>query len=406
MKKILIINTVFDRGGAAKVARSIFEYTKRSEKHDIYFAYGRGAKMNRNRLFKFGFNLEIYLHAFFVRFLGVEGFGTYFSTQKLINFIKKEKFNLIHLHNLHGYYLNFFGLIIFLKSQKIPLIWTLHDEWPTTSLLAYSMDCVHCKTGKGKCINAYTYPKTYNKLFLNFMLKRKQKYFGGLEKLTIVCPSKWLTERVRESYLSKFNIVTIYNGVDVNLFKPSENKKGLREKYNLPIDKKIVLFSASGFKEKRKGIDYVIKTAERLENNNVLFLGVGGGQIPQRNNIHNFGYVSDRKTMSELYAFSDLYIFPSFAEIMPLAPLEAMASGLPVVAFKIGPMKEIITEKEGILVEIGNTKDLTLGTKSILEKDNLRKDMSNNARERVVNQFSLGKMLKNYESLYYNTIFQ
>ena len=405
MKKILIINTTFDKGGAARIAYEIFKLLTDRKETMAYFAYGRGLKINRNGLFKFGFNLEVYLHAFFVRFLGVEGFGTYFSTQKLINFMKKEKFDLIHLHNLHGYYLNFFRLINFLKSQKIPLIWTLHDEWTTTSLLAHSMDCVHCKTGKGKCINAYTYPKTYNKLFLNFMLKRKQKYFGGLEKLTIVCPSKWLTERVRESYLSKFNIVTIYNGVDVNLFKPSENKKGLREKYNLPIDKKIVLFSASGFKEKRKGIDYVIKTAERLENNNVLFLGVGGGQIPQRNNIHNFGYVSDRKTMSELCALSDLYIFPSFAEIMPLAPLEAMASGLPVIAFRIGPMKEIITENEGVLVNIGDSKALTQAVKLILANDKLREEMAYNARERVVNNFSLKKMLKNYENLYHNTLF-
>jgi glycosyltransferase involved in cell wall biosynthesis len=304
------------------------------------------------------------------------------------------------LHNLHGYYLDFFKLIEFIGKQGVPVIWTLHDEWPITSLLAHSMNCSHCKTGKGKCINTYTYPKTYNKIFLNFTLKKKQKYFSSLEKLTIVCPSKWLAERIKESYLNKSNIVTIYNGIDLNLFKPLTNKEELRKKYNLPVNKKIILFSASNFREKGKGIDYIIKIIERLKKDDISFLIIGNNQIVQKDNIYNFGYIPSQEKMNELYALSDLYIFPSLAETMPLAPLEAMASGLPVVTFNIGPMKEIVTEKEGALVRVGDIEALISATKLILDDDEKRKKISDNARKKIVDNFSLEKMLENYENLY------
>ncbi len=403
MKKILIINTTYSRGGAAKVAREIFEHISISRKYNVYFTCGRKEKTKNEKIFSFGNKIEFYLHAFLVRSLGIEGYGSYFSTRKLINFIKKEKFDLIHLHNLHGYYLNFFTLVDFLKSSKIPVIWTFHDEWPINPLSAYSYGCSHCKTGKGKCVNNYTYPKTYNKMFLNLMFQRKRKAFASLEKLTIACPSSWLKERVKDSYLKNFNAIVVPNGVDVNLFKPVDNKKELREKYDLPVNKKIVFFSAVGFKEKRKGINHVIEISRLLKNKNVLFLGAGKGNIPNAENIYNFGYVSDKKTMADLYALSDIYIFPSLAEIMPLSVLEAMASGLPVVGFEIGPMKELISRKEGILTQVNDSESLAESIKEILENNDLKEKMSFNTREKVVNRFSLNKMIKEYESIYNNT---
>lgn len=174
MKKILHINTVYTGGGAAQVARDIFAFSREHE-YEAYFAYGRGEKSHDKNTFKFGNSFENFLHLVLVRFLGLEGFGTYFSTKKLIRFIQKEKFNLIHLHNLHGYYLNFFDLFAFLKTAGIPIIWTFQDEWPLTWLPAHSMGCAHCKGDAGKCSTTYPYPKTYCTLFRGYMLKRKKK---------------------------------------------------------------------------------------------------------------------------------------------------------------------------------------------------------------------------------------
>lgn len=112
MKKILILNTTFAKGGAAKVAHTLFSEFK--DVFDIHFAYGRGQKVDNEKTFYFGNKIEFLIHAFLVRFLGIEGYGTYFSTRKLIKYIKKEKFDIINIHNLHGYYINFFQLFFFL----------------------------------------------------------------------------------------------------------------------------------------------------------------------------------------------------------------------------------------------------------------------------------------------------
>src|ERR1035437_4414131 len=108
MKKVLIINTTFNKGGAARVARDLFENI--NSDFEMFFAYGRGKKISDNRTFYFGNKIEMFIHIFLVRFLGLEGFGSYFSIKKLINFIKKEKFDIVNLHNLHGYYVNFSSL--------------------------------------------------------------------------------------------------------------------------------------------------------------------------------------------------------------------------------------------------------------------------------------------------------
>ena len=120
MKKVLIINTTLNKGGAARVAYDIFENL--NSEFEIFFAYGRGAKNAGAKTFYFGNKLELLIHIFLVRFLGLEGYGSYFSTRKLIKFIKKENFDLINLHNLHGYYLNFFKLLNFLKKLDVPII--------------------------------------------------------------------------------------------------------------------------------------------------------------------------------------------------------------------------------------------------------------------------------------------
>ena len=400
-KKILIINTTYYRGGAAEVAQEIFNYSNKKNKADVYFAYGRGKKVRQKNLFKFTFPIEIFIHVFVVRFLGLEGYGSYFSTKRLIKFIEKEKFDLIHFHNLHGYYLNFFQLAKFIQEKNIPVVWTLHDEWAITSLLAYSMDCSHCLTGKGKCTNLYSYPKTYNKFFLKFMLNKKQTIFESFKKLIIICPSYWLTERIKKSYLGKFKIYTIYNGVDIKLFKPIPDKEKLRKKYNLPLNKKIVSFSITNLKNKIKGGDYLIKIMKGFLNKiNVIFLCVGDKKIKEKNLI-NFGYISDKQKLNEFYNLSDVFLYSSLAEIFPLIPIEAMACGLPVVAFEIGPLKEIINDNyDGFLVKNINEKSLLDTVNILLENDDLRKQIGYNAAQKIVKNFSLEKMLNNYENIY------
>jgi putative colanic acid biosynthesis glycosyltransferase len=401
MKKVLIINTTFKKGGAARVAHDLFEKTNNG--FDISFAYGRGGKDSNLKTFYFGNKIEMFIHIFFVRFLGLEGFGTYFSTRKLINFIKKEKFDLINLHNLHGYYLNFFLLLDFIKKSNIPVIYTVHDEWPITWLPAHSLGCEHCKTGQGKCQNTYKYPKNYFPLFLKYMLKKKKEMFSGDLKMSIICPSIWLKQNTENSFLNKFKINIIPNGIDTDIFKPVLNKESLRIKYNLPLDKKIVTFSASNLNDKSKGIDFIIKSAEILKDKNFLFLALGKGKIENHSNIKSIGYIYDKNQLSEMYALSDIFCFASSAETFLLSAAEALSCGIPVVGFDIPVVRELVNENVGILTKNDSTS-LTEALENLSTDKNKVSEMGRTGRKLIVENYSEKIFLKRYLDMYNSTL--
>jgi glycosyltransferase involved in cell wall biosynthesis len=401
-KKILIVNTTLDKGGAARVARDLFEHV--DDVFDIFFAYGRGEKHFDKKTFKFGNNLEVFIHVFFVRFLGLEGFGSYFSTRKLIGYIKKEKFDLVHLHNLHGYYLNFFTLVAFLKQENIPVVWTLHDEWAITWLPAHSMGCDHCKSGVGICTNTYTYPRNYFPFFARYMLKKKREVFSSGWSPTLVCPSRWLQRNIADSFLGKFDIRVISNGVDINLFAPTTDKDQLKRKYNLPLGKNIVLFSASNLNDASKGIGHIISAAKLLQDKNYLFLCVGGGKIEGRENIKGINYIYDKIKFAEICSIADLCCLASTAETFSLAAVEALSCGVPVVGFDIPVVREIVNDDVGMLVEPSDEKILVRAITYLLDNDRKRNEMGINGRELVVNNYSDKLFYKRYSDLYHEIL--
>jgi glycosyltransferase involved in cell wall biosynthesis len=402
MKKILFINTTFGGGGAPKVARDLFDHINKTNGYEAYFAYGRGTKSDNPRTIKIGNIFEFFIHLFLVRALGLEGFGSYFSTRKLINFIKKEKPDIIHLHNLHGYYLNVFTLFRFLKTIDVSVIWTLHDEWSMTSLRAHSTGCIHCKTGKGFCTGIYTYPKAYFAPFLSRMLARKHEAFSGLKNMTIVSPAKWLAKSAKNSFLNQYPIKIVYNGVDTDLFKPlsAKQKIDLRIKYNLPTDKKIILFSAHKMSDENKGINYILSLARATIGEGVFFVGIGRMADPHINNLKIIGYINNSKKLAEFYGLSDLFIFPSVAETFSLVLLEVMASGLPVIGFDIPAFREVVDATTGILVPVKNQLALNEAVPSLLRDKNKIIEMGRAGSKKVLEHFTQQNFISGYMEIY------
>ncbi len=397
-KKILIINTTFKKGGAARVARDLFDNQKNG--CEVFFAYGRGDREADQRTFKFGNRLEMLIQIFLVRFLGLEGWGCYFATRKLIKFIKKEKFDLIHLHNLHGYYVNFFTLIRFIQKQKIPVVWTIHDEWPVTWLPAHSLGCEHCKTGVGKCRNTYGYPLNYLPLFARYMLKKKEEVFSGDWNSIIICPSQWLQADIKSSFLGKFDIRVISNGIDTDLFRPADNIKHLREKYGLPLDKKIIIYSASSLQDKSKGIDCLLDAARQLQDKDYLFLCIGKGNLENSGNIRTMGYVYDQRQYAEILACADLFCFTSVAETFLLAAAEALACGVPVAGFDIPVVREIISQDVGELVQQGDRKALAQAIVRLLDNGPERSAKGERGRQLIASNYSQKLFFEKYFKLY------
>ena len=401
MKKVLFINTTFGTGGAPKVAKDLFEYLGNVPEYKVYFAYGRGPEVSIDNVIKIGNLFEKFLHIFLVRVVGIEGFGSYFSTLKLIRFIKKEKIDIVHLHNIHGYYLNFYHLFSFLKKSGIKVLWTFHDEWPITSLKAHSMGCEHCKTGVGKCTSTYPYPKTYNNLFLRRMLNKKKKAFLGLKNVTIISPAIWLTDNIKKSFLGGYQILTIVNGVDNKIFYPRKNKQELREKYNISGGDKVIVFNANNLNDTHKGVGYVLELAEKMKDEKVLFIGFGGGIDGVVNkNIKLMGKINNVNKISEILGLADIFIFPSLVETASLAVLEAMACGLPVVGFKIPALREMVSASTGILCDIGNREEVKNSIVFLIRDDSKREKMGCEASEFIKKNNSSSRFLENYKELF------
>jgi len=204
---------------------------------------------------------EIYFQGFLTRIIGLQGYGNRFSTKRLEDYIHREQFDLIHLHNIHGYFLNL-GFINFLKKLNMPVLWTLHDGWSITGRCACWFNCEKWKVGCENCPDLSPYPKSFIDS-TSFMWKKKKNYFSSGWTPVIVCPSQWLADRVKDSYLREYQVKVIPNAVDVEVFK-SNNRNTIRKKYGIPIGKKVVLCLAADLEDKRKGIKYFFKSLKYL----------------------------------------------------------------------------------------------------------------------------------------------
>lgn len=403
MRKILMINTTFSQGGAAKVAQALHNALNETPGFSSYFAYGRGPKIKNKKTFRFAFLPEVYFHAFLTRFIGLEGFGTGFSTKRLINYIKKNKFDLIHLHNLHGYYLNL-SFIEWLKKTKIPIVWTLHDEWPITGRCAHPAECNLWRRGCGKCPDLSLYPKTYFFDFSSLMWKRKKEYFFEKWNPILICPSQWLANRIRESHLNKYQIEVIPNGIDTELFKPKD-KIEARKKFDLPFSKKIILFVAPKLKDEQKGIRYFFEVLKFIKNKDLMAVTLGKklnpkGEVTKNIDIKQLGYISDPNLVSEVYNTADIFCTTALSDTFPTTVLEAMACGIPVVGFKSGGISEQVSENCGILVEQKNVKKLAEAIDELLNNNDKRKLFSMNCRKKVLENYSIEKFKERYINLY------
>ena len=310
--------------------------------------------------------------------------------------------DIVHYHALHGYYFSSFALPE-LTSLK-PSVWTMHDMQAFTGHCCHSLDCMKWETGCGECPYLDTYPKI--KKDTSAFLWETKKAIYDKSDITIVCPSSWLLKKVEKSMLKEKDIRLIYNGVDINLFKPDDKKK-LRKKYNLPEDKTILLFLANiGLKNDWKGGEYVLKAYNKLINNNeVLFMNIGKSiskSVIMKNWIE-IPYIYDEKILSEYLKLSDILIYPSIADTCPLVVIEALSCGLPVVTFDTGGIPELVTHnKTGYIADYKNYDDFLKGIYLLLKNKNLIKKYSKEARLDAVKRFSNEIMVDNYIKLYNN----
>lgn len=302
------------------------------------------------RLFsKIGF----YNDALMTRIFDNHGLNSISNTKKLINKLKEFKPDIIHIHNLHGYWTNYELLFKYIKSEKIKVVFTLHDCWSFTGHCTH-FDFIKCnkwQTGCYKCPQKCLYPKSS---FLDGSKRnyiRKKKAFTSLNsnQMIIVTPSNWLKEKVEQSFLNKYKSLVINNGVNINVFK--QNESDLRQKYGLK-NKKVIL-AVANYWDERKGLEYVIECAKKRTD--WFFVCIGQEKAKKTydgDNILRFSRTESQAELAKWYSTSDVYLNTTLEDTYPTTNLEALACGTPVVTFNTGGSPESVSKTGfGVVVE-------------------------------------------------------
>lgn len=340
--KILMINEVCGHTSTGKICTDIAVRLEKSG-HNVKIAYGRDnyvPKQYQTYAVKIGNLLSVYFHALSTRLFDNTGFAGKSATRRFLRWVDKYRPDVIHLHNLHGYYINIPLLFEYIKKKNIPVVWTLHDCWPLTGhcpCFDYA-ECEKWKTGCGNCPQKKRYPASllFDNSKKNFL--RKKELFSGVKDLVLVTPSLWLKGIVGESILKEYPCVVINNGIDVNLFRPVESD--LREKYSL--ENKAVILGVASVWNKIKGIDVFFELGIKLpENYRIVLIGLTKEQIAEApENIICIEKTKDITELAKWYSTADYFVNPTFEDNYPSVNLEAIACGTPVISFPTGGSPE------------------------------------------------------------------
>jgi glycosyltransferase involved in cell wall biosynthesis len=310
---------------------------------------------------------------------------------------------VINLHNLHSHAFSYLAIPALTKNK--PAIFTLHDMWAFTGLCLYSYDCNYWQKGCGSCpyLDMYS-PFKRDSTRLEWKLKN---WIYSNSNLTIVAPSEWMAEQVKNSMLNRFPIHHIPNGVDIDIYKPLERKL-CRLALDIPEDKYVLMFSAFDLKDYRKGGDLLIKALQELptsirEKLMLIAMGNRGDLIADTLKIPTLelGYVSNDRLKAIAYSASDLFVLPSRADNLPLVLQESMACGTPMISFNVGGIPDLVRPGiTGYLAHLDDYQDFCSGIIQLFEDKSLYNKMKKNCREIALKEYSLSLQVERYIDLY------
>lgn len=356
--RVLELNTILGNGGTGTVALLTSESVLKNG-GEVLYAYGRGKNTNINLnidRYKICNSLEIIIHAFLSRASDRQGFYSRNTTKKLIQKIKQFNPDIIHLHNLHGYYIDLPILFNFLAEYAKPIVWTLHDCWAFTGHCSHFdfIGCEKWKTGCYDCPQKSNYPKSILLDQSKRNWEEKRRLFTSIQNMTIITPSYWLAGLVRESFFGKYPVQVIHNGIDLNVFKPMPSS--WKEDYG--ITKPMILACAAQWGQ-RKGYADVLKIAEILPEYQVVIVGIDSKQAKNLpSNIVGIQRTDSVQELVKIYSAADVFINTTYEEVLGMVNIEAIACGTPVITYDTGGSPECIDEHCGVIVEKGNVYNL------------------------------------------------
>lgn len=307
---------------------------------DSYVVWGRGRKAENDHEYFMDDSLGVKLHGVYTRITDKAGFASTLSTRKLLHWLDEIEPDIIHLHCIHGYFINISLLFTYIKEKNIKVIWTQHDCWAFTGHCAYfdACGCEKWKTGCHDCEQLTTYPASRLMDNSKWNWETKKELFTGANVI-VVTPCEWLFKLAKMSFLGEYPIYVIYNGIDTNVFKPT--KSYFKEKNKIEA-KKMILGVASEWTE-RKGLRDFIELDEMLDKKEYVIVLVGVSKKQAKNlpkDIIALNRTNNVKELVEIYSAADVYFNPTYEDNFPTTNLEATACGTPVITYDTGGSPE------------------------------------------------------------------
>jgi len=358
--KVLMINSVCGIRSTGRICTDLADEFIR-EGHEVRIAYGREIVPERYQKYavRIGSDFDVKLHALESRLFDNHGLASRHATKQFLAWADDYNPDLLWLHNIHGYYINYELLFEWIKSRpEMEVRWTLHDCWTFTGHCSYFtvVRCEQWKTHCNHCAQRNRYPKSLiiDNSKKNFDCKRAA--FTGVKKMTLITPSKWLADLVKQSFLEEYPVEVHYNTIDTNVFKPTPSD--FRTRHGLE-NKKILLGVASAWGE-RKGLNDFIKLPEKLDDRfAIVLVGLSDKQMKEiPGSIVGIERTNSVKELAEIYTAADVFLNPTYEDNYPTVNLEAEACGTRVVSYDIGGCKETLKRQDSVVVAVGDIEAL------------------------------------------------
>ena len=405
-KRIIIeLNSTQNYGSTGRIAENI-GILANDNGFDTYMVHGpRCVNPSALKSICTESSFEENIHGVISRLFDAHGLGSVCATRKLIQKFKEINPDIIHLHNIHGYYINYPILFEYLKKAKKPIVWTLHDIWPFTGHCSYfeldrynwRSDCLNWRSDCRNCQLKHSYPKSYTD-FSHRNYNLKKKVFNGLDNMILVPVSEWLDGLLKQSFLKDYKTKVIHNGIDISVFNLKDDNSEIKQKYGITAEK-IIIGVASPFTPKKGFADFIKLRQMLSEEYQIVLVGLTTEQISGLPfGITGIARTQNIQELASLYSVADVFVNLTYADNFPTPHLEALACGTPVVTYRTGGSPEAVDDYTGIVIGKGDLSVAKDAVVSICEKG--KAFYSEKCRSRAEKHFNKNNSFQKYIDLY------
>lgn len=398
--KIFIVNITSEFGSTGKIAQILKDGYK-ANGHDVTICYGQQKVKDRNKegTYLISNKFENAISVIGQRVLGFPGMGCYFSTQRFLKHLSNEKPDIVHLLNIHGYYLDEFALLNYLKKNNIKTIYTMCDEYPFTGKCGFAFECGGFRKDCKGCKEKKSYPTSWFFNTSSWFFEKKKKCYDGFSNI-VFAGCGYVVNRAKESTLlqdKRFEYVGEPIEMD-KTFIPRDVSE-LRCKLNIPSENKVLL-TVAVLSNERKGGQYFIDLCNKMQGmDGYSFVYVGYNTDKYESiapaNMIRIPYVESLETLAEYFSLADVFVATTLADTVPNAVINSLACGTPVCAFNIGGMSSIRISDPSI-IKATPTGDVEMLLNSVLSFDKkTRADIKRN-REAIYKDFSASGVIDSY----------